>query len=281
MSEMKNTYVNNPGEHWQSRSNQRALKAHLNWKLCWQTRWAPKGAGETIEPLNWWCYSRWGPVFPGSCILRCSQGLVSLRGVSLFIPRAATKLWHVSVTSPWPRNLRNSMDSKSNSPVNDLSSAEVTLSQSPSGKGRGIKEGRRGAEFLRLWSKSELIIRKSAPPKHKKPQALSVLFVEVIQKPTQRSMHFHYLHIWQQAGHLICLFLGKIVHFNWVLCCKWLHSHLGCMNKTKQRKLLCFLRRNLSSAISPKKNENWNVNKRCCDPFLPSFQPVWIQLLHQ
>lgn len=45
----------------------------------------------------------------------------------------------------------------------------------------GIKGEQSGADFLSLWSKSELIIRKSAPQKHKMPQALSVLFVEVIQ----------------------------------------------------------------------------------------------------
>lgn len=88
MSKTKNTRMSVPDKHWQSRSNQRALKAHLNWKLCWQTSWAQKGAGGTTEPLNWWYYSRSGPVFPGSCIPRCSRGLVSLREVSFVIPHS-------------------------------------------------------------------------------------------------------------------------------------------------------------------------------------------------
>lgn len=181
MCKMKNTCINNPDKLWRRWSNQCALNSHLNWKFCWQTSWAQKGAGEATEPLNWWYYSQSGPVFPGSCIPRCSQGLVSLRGVSLIIPRAATELWDASESLPWPRNFRNSMDSKSNSPVRDLSNAEVTLSQSPSGRDSGIKAGRSGADFLSLWSKSELIIRESAPQKHKKPRALSVLVGELIQ----------------------------------------------------------------------------------------------------
>lgn len=152
MCKTKNTRMNNPDKHWRSWSNQRALKTHLNWKFCWQTSWAQKGAGETTEPLNWWYYSRSGPVFPDSCIPRCSQGLVSLRGVSLIIPHAATKLWHVSESLPWPRNFRNSMDSKSNSPVRDLSNAEVTLSQSASGRDSGIKAGRKAASEANLSS---------------------------------------------------------------------------------------------------------------------------------
>lgn len=181
MCKRKTTSMNNPDKHWRSWSNQRELKAHLNRKFCWQTSWAQKGAGEMTEPLSWWCYSQSGPVFPGSCIPRCSQGLVSLWGVSRIIPHMAAKLWDISESLPWPRNFRNSMDSKSNSPVRDLSSAEVTLSQSPSGRDSGIKAEQSGADFLSLWSKSELIICKSALQKHKKPQALSVLFVELIR----------------------------------------------------------------------------------------------------
>lgn len=179
MCKTKNTRMKHPDKHRRRRWNQSALTAHLNWKFCWQTCWAQKGAGETTEPLNWWYYSQSGPVFPSSCIPRCSQGLVSLS--SLIIPHVARKLWHVSESLPWPRNFRKRMDSKSNSPVRDLSSAEVTLSQSPSGRDSEIKAGQSGADLLSLWSKSELIIRQSAPQKQKKPQALSVLFVEVIE----------------------------------------------------------------------------------------------------
>lgn len=55
-----------------------------------------------------------------------------------------------SESLPWPRNFRNSMDSKSNSPVRDLSRAEVTLSQSPSGRDSGIKAEQSGADFPSL-----------------------------------------------------------------------------------------------------------------------------------
>lgn len=49
-------------------------------------------------------------------------------------------------------------------------------------KGRGTKAGQSGADFL---CKSELIIRESAPQKHKMPQALSVLFITASNLITQ------------------------------------------------------------------------------------------------
>lgn len=126
-----------------------AITSHLNWKSCWQTSWAQKDAGEMTEQLNWWCYSQPGPVSPGSYNPRCSRGHVSLRGVWLIIPH--TKHSHISRLLPRPRNFRNSIDSKSNSPVRDLSSAEVILSQSPSERDREIKPGQ-SESLKQIWA---------------------------------------------------------------------------------------------------------------------------------
>lgn len=107
------------------------MKSHLKQKSYWKTNWAQKGAEETLKELNSRCCFRRGPVSPDSYTPRCSQDHVFLWETKWIIKDIKNRqVWKPGyrVTDqnlPRPRNLRKSIDSKSNSPVWNLSTAAV------------------------------------------------------------------------------------------------------------------------------------------------------------